>query len=84
MFKFCNVECKKEAHECECRQYTQDSKDYFVTIHYSQDEDGYIALAPRLPGCSAFGETMAIAANEIQQAIALWLEAKDLRMECFE
>jgi predicted RNase H-like HicB family nuclease len=32
-------------------------RDYPVTIFYSEEDGGYIAVAPDLKGCSAFGET---------------------------
>ena len=38
---------------------------------------GYIALAPELPGCSAFGETEEEALREIKVAIDLWLETAE-------
>jgi predicted RNase H-like HicB family nuclease len=30
---------------------------YTIEIIYSGEDAGYIAVAPELPGCSAFGET---------------------------
>jgi antitoxin HicB len=50
---------------------------YPVDIFYSDEDEGFIALAPDLPGCSAFGETRADAANEIQDAICAWIEAAE-------
>ena len=47
---------------------------YSIEIFYSQEDEGYIALAPELPGCSAFGETEEEALKEIKIAIDLWLE----------
>ena len=48
---------------------------YSIEIFYSEEDEGYIALAPELPGCSAFGETEEEALKEIKVAIDLWLEA---------
>jgi len=47
---------------------------YPVTIFYSEEDGGYIAVAPDLKGCSAFGETPQEALNELETAIDLWLE----------
>ena len=48
---------------------------YLVEIFWSDDDAGYIALVPDLPGCSAFGETLEEAAREIRDAQDAWLEA---------
>ena len=47
---------------------------YRIEIVYSEEDDGYIAIMPELPGCSAFGETEEEALKEIKIAIDLWLE----------
>ena len=47
---------------------------YAIEIFYSAEDEGYIAVAPELPGCSAFGETAEAALAEIQVAMDLWLE----------
>ena len=47
---------------------------YAIEIFYSEEDRGYIALVPELPGCSAFGETEEGALKEAKVAIALWLE----------
>ncbi len=54
---------------------------YAIEIFYSMEDEGYIAVAPELPECSAFGETEENALNEIKIAIDLWLETakKDRR-----
>ncbi len=44
-------------------------------IFYSEEDEGYIAVVPELPGCSAFGETEEEALKEIKAAIELWIEA---------
>jgi len=30
---------------------------YAIAIFYSGEDEGYVAVVPELPGCSAFGET---------------------------
>ena len=30
---------------------------YAIEIFYSEEDEGFIAIVPELPGCSAFGET---------------------------
>jgi predicted RNase H-like HicB family nuclease len=47
---------------------------YAIEIFYSDEDDGYIAIVPKLPGCSAFGETEEEALKEIKVAVDLWLE----------
>ena len=49
-------------------------QDYFISIFYSAEDEGYIADIPDLRFCSAFGETPEEALREVQQAKALWLE----------
>jgi len=48
---------------------------YAIEIFYSEEDGGYIAVVPELPGCSAFGETPEEALREVLVAIELWLEA---------
>ncbi|AEA47386.1 type II toxin-antitoxin system HicB family antitoxin [Archaeoglobus veneficus] len=48
---------------------------YTIEIFYSEEDEGYIAVVPELPGCSAFGETEEEALKEIKIAIELWIEA---------
>ncbi len=50
---------------------------YAIEIFYSEEDDGYIAVVPELPGCSAFGETEEKALQEIKIAMALWLETAE-------
>jgi predicted RNase H-like HicB family nuclease len=47
---------------------------YAIEIFYSEEDEGYISVAPELPGCSAFGETVEEAVEEIKIAIDLWIE----------
>ncbi len=50
---------------------------YSIEIFYSQEDEGYIALAPELPGCSAFGGTEEESLKELKLAIDLWLEVAE-------
>jgi len=47
---------------------------YAIEIFYSEEDQGYISVAPELPGCSAFGDTVEEALKEITVAIDLWIE----------
>jgi len=47
---------------------------YAIEIFYSEEDDGYIAVVPELPECSAFGETEENALEEVKTAMNLWLE----------
>jgi predicted RNase H-like HicB family nuclease len=46
-----------------------DAKHYPAQVFWSDDDNGFIALAPDLPGCSAFGETRGEALTELDDAI---------------
>ena len=55
---------------------------YAIEIIYSEEDEGYIAIVPELPGCSAFGTTEEEALEEVKVATELWLEtAKKERRE---
>jgi predicted RNase H-like HicB family nuclease len=54
-----------------------DPSRYPIEIFPSDEDNGFIAIAPDLPGCSAFGKTQADAATEIQHAIKAWQEAAE-------
>ena len=49
-------------------------KDYHINIFYSEEDEGYIADIPDLKYCSAFGETIEEAVQEILKAKAAWIE----------
>ena len=49
--------------------------DYHINIFYSEEDGGYIADIPDLPGCSAFGRTPEEALAEVQEAKQAWLES---------
>ncbi|HLY66673.1 MAG TPA: type II toxin-antitoxin system HicB family antitoxin [Chloroflexota bacterium] len=46
---------------------------YRVVIEWSDEDAAYIARAPELAGCSAWGNTYEQAAKEIAVAMGLWL-----------
>ncbi|MER9901579.1 type II toxin-antitoxin system HicB family antitoxin [Mesorhizobium sp. M0130] len=48
---------------------------YPAQVFWSDDDEGYIALAPDLPGCSAFGESREEALSELLHAIKAWAAA---------
>jgi predicted RNase H-like HicB family nuclease len=55
---------------------------YAIEIFYSEEDEGFIAVVPELPGCSAFGETQERALKEVKIAMKLWLEtAKEIGRE---
>lgn len=48
---------------------------YHTEVKWSDEDQGYIAAVPDLPGCCAFGNTMEKAVAELQYAIVAWTEA---------
>ncbi len=50
---------------------------YAIAIFYSDDDDGFMAVVPELPGCSAFGNTEEAALKAVKIAIELWLEVAE-------
>ena len=48
---------------------------YPKEVFWSDEDEGYVALAPDLPGCSAFGTSEAEALSELEDAIAAWIGA---------
>lgn len=47
---------------------------YPIKIFYSEEDRGFLAVIPDLPGCSAFGETEEDAIKEVKIAQELWLK----------
>lgn len=47
---------------------------YAIEIFYSEEDEGYIAIIPELPSCSAYGETEEDALKEVMVAMDLWLK----------
>jgi predicted RNase H-like HicB family nuclease len=52
-----------------------DTSRYSANIFWSDEDEGFIAICPELPGSSAFGTTKQEALAELQDAIASWIEA---------
>ena len=48
---------------------------YPIEIFWSDEDDGYIALVPDLPGCNAWGKTGSDAIREAHDAIGAWIKA---------
>ena len=48
---------------------------YPAQVFLSEDDKGFIAIAPDLPGCSAVGDTQEDALRELREAIAGWIDA---------
>jgi len=46
---------------------------YAIEIFYSAEDEGYIAVVPELPGCSAFGASEEESLEQVKTAMALWL-----------
>jgi predicted RNase H-like HicB family nuclease len=46
-----------------------------IRLFWSDTDDGYIAVAPDLPGCSAFGKTWPEALTELHSAMIVWIMA---------
>ena len=47
---------------------------YEIIIYWSDEDGAFVAEVPQLPGCAAHGETQEGALENINQAVALWLE----------
>ncbi len=54
-----------------------DTSRYPLEVFWSDEDEGFIAVALDLPGCSAFGETQDEAIRELQDAIAAWAAAAE-------
>ncbi|WP_304331977.1 type II toxin-antitoxin system HicB family antitoxin [Brachyspira innocens] len=54
---------------------------YSIKIFYSDEDEGYIALSEELDSISAFGATEEEALKEIKNAIALYLEEKNISLK---
>lgn len=46
-----------------------------VLIQKDEEDGGFVAIVPALPGCVSQGETMDELLENIKEAIGLWLEA---------
>ncbi len=54
---------------------TQSKHKYLIEVFWSDEDGGYIAIAPDLPGCSAYGDTPTETIQEMEDAMASWLQA---------
>ena len=52
-----------------------DASRYPIQVFWSEEDGGFIATVPDLPGCSGFGATRLEAVQEVQDAIEAWIEA---------
>ena len=48
---------------------------YPITVHWSIEDDAWIADVPDLPFCTAHGPTPHEAVAQVEQAIEAWLDA---------
>ena len=48
---------------------------YPAEVFWSDEDEGWIAVTPDLPGCSAFGASRPEALAELEPAIEAWIEA---------
>jgi predicted RNase H-like HicB family nuclease len=54
-----------------------DAQRYPAQVFYSDEDEGFIAVAADLPGCSAFGDTQEEAIAELRNAIVAWQMAAE-------
>ena len=54
---------------------------YLVKIHWSDEDEAYIARVPALRGCISHGDTYEEAAAMIAEAAELWLESAEKHKE---
>ncbi len=47
---------------------------YAIETFYNEEDEGFIAIVPEMPGCSAFGKTEEDALKEVKIVMQLWLE----------
>jgi predicted RNase H-like HicB family nuclease len=47
---------------------------YEIIIHWSNEDEVFIAEVPELPGCMAHGVTEESALQNIKEAIQLWID----------
>jgi predicted RNase H-like HicB family nuclease len=56
-----------------------DSSRYEIIIYWSEEDQGFIAEVPELPGCAADGPSYRAALDAVQVVISEWIEtAKEM------
>ena len=56
-------------------ELAQQAQRYPIEVFWSDEDEGFIARAPDLPGCSAWGASEAEALSELRIAIVAWIDA---------
>lgn len=51
------------------------ARKYPKQVFWSDEDEGFIAIAPDLPGCSAFGDSEPDALAELDHAIEAWIDS---------
>ena len=51
---------------------------YEVVVYWHDDDHFYVAEAPELSGCRAYGATRSEAMSNIEHAISLWIDTARL------
>ena len=47
---------------------------YEIIIYWSKADDTFVVEVPELPGCMAHGDTQEVALQNVNKAIALWID----------
>jgi len=47
---------------------------YQIILYWSNEDEVFIAEVPELPGCMAHGDTQQAALQNVNQAMALWID----------
>jgi predicted RNase H-like HicB family nuclease len=55
---------------------------YVIHIFFSEEDRGYAAIVPELPGCTASGKTEEEALKNIKEAIEKWLKTARKEGRC--
>jgi predicted RNase H-like HicB family nuclease len=50
---------------------------YEIIIYWSNEDAAYIAEVPELPGCVAHSDTQAVALENANEAIKLWIDTAE-------
>ena len=56
-------------------EYLREQNGYPIEVFWSDEDKGFIAIAPDLPGASAWGKTETEAIKELHTVIDLWIKA---------